>query len=162
VEDAPGWRAALETPLDELLQRRRLPHATGAEQDPGDGPPPRPTGGRPRKTPKLADRVHPKAAAEILAALPEEAWVKTAWREGTKGALVKEVARVRFWTGLHRHLALVMLAHSFLTLRQSYGPQIQEGPPMPFQGDRPRSPPPARGFPPGGKKKHRRSSANRA
>jgi len=239
--DQPGFLDGLETRelpyLVALAGTVQFRLADEVEQDPGDGPPPRSTGGRPRKTPKLADRVHPKAAAEILAALPEEAWVKTAWREGTKGALVKEVARVRvhrtgsrgthlategwllgerplqghggdrkqyfawgldaldlealielahvrwvverfyqdakgelgmddyegrFWTGLHRHLALVMLAHSFLTLRQSYGPQIQEGPPMPFQGDRPRSPPPARGFPPGGKKKHRRSPANRA
>jgi len=239
--DQPSFLDGLEARelpyLVALAGTVRLRLAEEVDQDPGDGPPPHSTGGRPRKTPTLADRVQPKAAAEILAALPEEAWVRTAWREGTKGALVKEVARVRvhrtgargkhlategwllgerplqghagerkqyfawgldgldlddlielahvrwvverfyqdakgelgmddyegrLWTGLHRHLALVMLAHSFLTLRQSYGPQIQEGPPGTPQGDRPLSPPPARGFPPGGKKKHRRSSANRA
>jgi len=231
------------------LEARELPYlvalagtvhlrlAEEVAQDPGDGPLLRSTTrGRPRKAPTLADRVQPKAASEILAALPEEAWVKTAWREGTKGALVKEVARVRvhrtglrgkhlaskgwlvgerpiqghggdrkqyfawgldalgledlievahvrwvierfyqdakgelgmddyegrLWTGLHRHLALVMLAHSFLTLRQSYGPQIEEGPPGAKKGDGPLSPPPARGFPPGGTKKHRRPAAQR-
>jgi SRSO17 transposase len=232
------------------LEARELPYlvalagtvhlrlADEVAQDSGDRPLPRPTTrGRPRKAPTLADRVQPKEAAEILAALPDEAWVKTAWREGTKGALVKEVVRVRvhragprgkhlategwligerpieghggdrkqyfawgmdaldlealigvahvrwvierfyqdakgelgmddyegrLWTGLHRHLALVMLAHSYLTLRQSYGPQVREGPPGTKKGDGPLSPPPARGFPPGSKKKHRRASATRA
>ena len=27
----------------------------------------------------------------------------------------------RFWTGLHRHVALVMMAHSFLSIRRNYG-----------------------------------------
>lgn len=150
-------------------------------------------------------------AQAILAALPQEAWQRIAWREGAKGALVKEFARVRvfrtgqrgkhldsagwligerplpghagdpkqyflwglddsglkdlielvhvrwvverfyqdakgelglddyegrLWPGLHRHLALVMLAHCFLALRQSYGP------PAPEPGA------PARDFPP--------------
>jgi SRSO17 transposase len=239
--DQPSFLDGLEARelpyLVALAGTVRLRVAEEVDRDPGDGPPPRSTGGRPRKAPTLADRVQPKEAAEILAALPEEAWVKTAWREGTKGALVKEVTRVRvhrtavrgkhlatvgwligerpleghggdhkqyfawgldeldlddlielahvrwvierfyqdakgqlgmddyegrLWTGLHRHLALVMLAHSFLTLRQSYGPQVQDGPPGKSRGDSALAPPPARGFPPGGKKKRRRSSANRS
>ena len=152
-------------------------------------------------------------AKEILDAQPPEAWSRIAWRKGTKGALVKQCARVRvyrtgqrgkqttssgwligerpleghtgdqkqyfvwgldespldelmgllhvrwvierfyqdakgelglddyegrLWQGLHRHLALVMLAHCFLTLQQSYGEAAVDRNPAP----------PARGFPP--------------
>ena len=231
------------------LQARSRPYAVGLEgtllfrlvadvaADAGDGPPPPYAGqGRPRKAPSLADRVQPREARAILADLPEEAWTRVAWREGRKGALVKEAARVRvhrtgargkhlpttgwllgerplcghsgevkqyfvwalddltledlielvhvrwvierfyqdakgelglddyegrLWTGLHRHIALVMLAHSFLTLRQSYGPDLT-GPappgPEPQDGFAP-SAPPARGFPPGGPKQRGRSQA---
>jgi hypothetical protein len=34
-------------------------------------------------------------AEAILAALPETAWEDIAWRQGSKGALVKRFARVR-------------------------------------------------------------------
>ena len=231
------------------LQARSRPYAVGLEgtllfrlvadvdADAGDGPPPPYSGqGRPRKASSLADRVQPREARAILADLPEEAWTRVAWREGRKGALVKEAARVRvhrtgargkhlpttgwllgerplcghsgevkqyfvwalddltledlielvhvrwvierfyqdakgelglddyegrLWTGLHRHIALVMLAHSFLTLRQSYGPDLT-GPappgPEPQDGFAP-SAPPARGFPPGGPKQRGRSQA---
>jgi len=56
----------------------------------------------------------------------------------------------RLWPGLHRHLALVMLAHCYLTLRQSYAPHesLQRSPPA--AGDDPVSSrvPSARAFPP--------------
>lgn len=157
-------------------------------------------------------------AQSILAELPAEAWQRIAWREGAKGSLVKQFARVlvhrtgqrgkhldsagwligerplpghvgdpkyyfawglderslqelvelvhvrwvierfyqdaqgelgldhyegRLWHGFHRHVALVMLAHSFLTLRQSYGPTVLA----------PGTGPPNRGFPPQGTKR---------
>ena len=238
--DQPSFLDGLEARelpyLVALAGTVRLRLAAEVDEDPGDGPPPPPTGGRPRKAPTLADRVQPRECAEILAALPDHAWVKVAWREGTKGALVKEVARVRvyrtagrgrhlptvgwligerpleghrgdhkqyfawgldeldlkdlielahvrwvierfyqdakgelgmddyegrLWTGLHRHLALVMLAHSFLTLLQSCGPQVRERPPGTQGNNNEPAPPLARGFPAGGSKKHRRSSPNR-
>lgn len=196
------------------------------ESDPGQSPPLEYSGkGRPRKNSTLADRVPCLEAQAILDDLPPEAWSRTAWRKGTKGALVKDCACVRvyrcgqrgkhiassgllvgerplagragdrkqffvwglddlplqelmglfhvrwvierfyqdakgelglddyegrLWIGLHRHLALVMLAHCFLTLQQSYGQEM------------PQPAPPARAFPPTGAKKHRRTPTRRA
>jgi len=222
------------------LQDRKLPYVVGVastvqfrlaeavEQDPGDGPPPAYQGiGRPRKALHMEDRIPAEGAATILAALPEEAWKTVAWREGTKGALVKEFVRVqvyrtglrgahvpckgwlvgerpipghrgdskyyfawgldtlaleelvelahlrwvierfyqdakgelglddyegRLWTGFHRHVALVMLAHSFLTLRQTYGPEItgQESTKRAHSGEQHTPSPRRRAFPPTG------------
>lgn len=186
-------------------------------------PPPYSGTGRPPKAPPLADRVSPTEAEAVFENLPEEAWTRVAWREGTQGPLVKSCARVRVhrtgrrgahhersgwligerppeghegrrkyyfawgldergledliglahvrwvierfyqdakgelglddyegrkWQGLHRHLALVMLAHSFLTLRQSYGPEARAGPGS--AGGSSGSSSPGRGFPPSG------------
>jgi SRSO17 transposase len=198
------------------------------QADPGDPPPPakRPKG-RPRKKTGLEDRVPARPARAILAALPESDWQDIAWRQGSKGALVKQFIRVRvhragkhgkhlqscgwligerprpgrsgdakyyfawgldglalaelvelvhvrwvierfyqdakgelglddyegrLWHGFHRHVALVMLAHCFLTLQQSYGPaQLEPSPDAP-----------ARGFPPRGATKPGRAPARRA
>ena len=206
--------------------RFRLTEAIQA--DPGDPPLlPRRARGRPSKKTGLETRVPALEAQAILAALPSEAWQGIAWRAGTKGALVKQFARVRVhrtgkhgkhlasvgwligerplpghggdpkfyfawgldelsleelvkllhvrwvierfyqdakgelglddyegrsWHGLHRHIAMVMLAHSFLTLRQSYGPNVLD----PSQGA------PARGFPPQGPTKLGRASTRGA
>jgi SRSO17 transposase len=173
----------------------------------------------------MKDRIPAEEAAPLVAALAQKAWRTVAWREGTKGALVKEFARLRvyrsgqrgehrpsggwligerpraghrgdskyyfawglddqsleelvelahlrwvierfyqdakgelglddyegrLWTGFHRHVALVMLAHCYLALRQSYGSEVTErGSPSVITKRRRRtSPPPKRGFPP--------------
>ena len=202
--------------------------AEAVQADPGDPPAPaRRPKGRPRKSTGLEDRVAALPAEAILAALPEGAWEDIAWRQGSKGALVKQFARLRvhragkhgkhlqscgwligerprpgrsgdpkyyfawgldelslrglvelvhvrwvierfyqdakgelglddyegrLWHGLHRHVALVMLAHSFLTLQQSYGPAEFES----------SSSAPARGFPPQGTPKRGQTAAQRA
>jgi len=240
----PGY--GHQTSFLDGLEARGLPYVVGVNADdtfrlaehvaadPGDGPPPSHSGrGRPRKAPTLEDRIEPEEAREWLEGLPEDAWEKVAWREGTKGPLVKQFARLRvfrtgrrgkhlasegwligerpvpghkgdrkfyfahgldelsfadlvdlahirwvierfyqdakgelglddyegrLWQGFHRHLALVMLAHSFLTLRQAYEPEVLEGEevagPDPPSGEGETTPssasPPARGFPPRG------------
>ena len=215
-----------QSPFLDGLEAREIPYAGGIEKsvhfrlaeavegDPGDSPT-QSAGkrGRPRKRPGLEKRVPTLAAEAILDELPEEAWQRVSWRDGTKGPLVKQCARVRVYRaarkgghlacsgwlvgerpspghagdpkfyfawgldelsledlvelepvrwvierfyrdakgelglddyegrlrpGIHRHVALVMPAHSFLTLRQSYGPAVLE----------PNPAAPARGFPP--------------
>jgi len=197
--------------FQEGLKRRKLPYVVGVarsthfrlveevESDAGDGPAPLYQGrGRPRRAARLKDRLPGWEAETLLERLPQDVWQRIVWREATKGALVKEFARLRvyrvgyrgahiptagwlvgerpveghegehkyyfawgldawsleelaklahtrwvierfyqdakgelgldnyegrLWTGFHRHAALVMLAHSYLTLRQGYGPR---------------------------------------
>jgi SRSO17 transposase len=227
-----------QPPLLDGLEARKMAYAASVgvavrfrlgeavQADTGDPPvPARRPRGRPRMKPGLEARVPALAAQAILATLPPEAWTQVAWRQGTKGPLVKQCARVRvyragqrgkhlpssgwligerpapghaggpkqyflwglddlplheqvelahlrwvierfyqdakgelgldhyegrLWHGLHRHLALVMLAHCFLTLQQSYGPAVLDPNPA------------ARGFPPGGAEKPGRAQAPRA
>ena len=201
-----------------------------AEADPGDPPPPtRRPKGRPKTTTGLQERVPALEAQAIFSALPPEVWSRVAWREGSKGGLVKSCARVRvfrtgqrgrhlqssgwlsgerplpgyrgeakyyfawgldeltledlvepvhvrwmiercypdakgelglddyegrLWPGFHRQVALVMLAHSFLTLRQVYGPAVlTPSPGAPARGFPPqRAPKPGRVTPPGARR----------
>lgn len=232
------------------LESRGLPYAVGVasnvhyrtteevNEDPGDGPAAAYQGiGRPRKVEALEDRVRSRQADLVLDALPDEAWSTVAWREGTKGSLVKRCARVRvfrvglrgthlnssgwligerpvdgnrgeskyyfvwglddmelsdqielihsrwvierfyqdakgelglddyegrLWTGFHRHVALVMLAHCYLALRQAYGSDfIAQARTAIADGERttPRRSP-TRRFPPRATKKRRSVEAN--
>jgi SRSO17 transposase len=202
------------------------------EVDADPGPPslrPRAGRGRPLKASRLEDRVPQRSVADIVNSLPKEAWSAVAWREGSRGSLVKEFARIRvyrtglrashiptsgwlfserplpgkkgdrkyyfangldhlglddlvglahvrwvieryyqdakgelglddyegrLWHGFHRHVALVMLAHSYLTLRQSYGPEVLAHPPTEAEDRAGRASPLARAFPPRGSQKH--------
>jgi len=229
-----------QSPFLDGLEARSMPYAVGIEKgvhfrladavaaDPGDAPVHGPRKrGRPRKRPGVEQRVPTQSAEAIAEALPAEQWQRVSWRNGAKGPLVKQCARVRvyraarkgghtdsagwliaerplpghagdskyymawgldelsledlvelvhvrwvierfyqdakgelglddyegrLWPGFHRHVALVMLAHSYLTLRQSYGPSDHSQRPGP----------PARGFPPGGPAQYGRPAAGSA
>ena len=220
------------------LEARGLPYLVGVassarfrledevQQNPGDEPaPPYQGKGRPRGPRRLQDRLPSRQARYLLDGLPDGSWRPVAWREGSKGTLVKQCAGVRvhrvgrrgaplatvgwligerpvsrdraelkyyfawgldssdlgglvelahsrwvierfyqdakgelglddyegrLWTGFHRHTALVMLAHCYLTLRQSYGPGITQPPPTSRTGAQaqPNHLAPVRGFPP--------------
>lgn len=91
-----------------------------------------------------------KASLEDIVELAHVRWVVERFYQDAKGELGLDDYEGRLWNGLHRHVALVMLAHSFLTLGQSYGPEIT-GPPPPDITDA--TTPPGRGFPPKGPQK---------
>jgi SRSO17 transposase len=219
-----------------VSESARFRVAVEVDQDPGDEPPPPYNGcGRPRKAKALKDRIVSREAGALIDELPAEAWHRVAWRDGTKGPLVKEFALIevfrsglrgehlpvrglllgerpigkanqtekrkyyftwglseltlaelvdlahirwvierfyqdakgelgldhyegRLWPGFHRHVALVMLAHSYLALRQSYAPEATERPPpkRPKRVSAEVGLPVARGFPPTREKKRRR------
>ncbi len=80
-------------------------------------------------------------------------WVIERFYQDAKGELGLDDYEGRLWHGLHRHVALVMVAHSYLTLRQSYGPDVTRPPPSPPGISKGTTTPPGRGFPPKGPQK---------
>ena len=107
-----------------------------------------------------------------LAALLELAhvrWVVERFYQDATGALGLDAYEGRRWPGLHRHVALVMLAHSYLTLRQVYASDVLKPTPPPRASRRSwqswrsaPSPASARGFPPDGPAQRRRTPAHGA
>lgn len=83
-----------------------------------------------------------------LVELAHARWVIERFYQDAKGELGLDHYEGRSWNGFHRHVALVMLAHSYLTLRQSYGPE--DIPPASHKpvGRSRAIPPLVRGFPP--------------
>ena len=53
--------------------------------------------------------------------LAHNRWVIERFYQDAKGELGLDDYEGRFWTGLHRHVALVMMAHSFLSIRRNHG-----------------------------------------
>ena len=78
--------------------------------------------------------------------LAHNRWVIERFYQDAKGELGLDDYEGRFWTGLHRHVALVTMAHSFLSIRRNHGL-----PPQTDSTDGPRQFPSATsvaGFPP--------------
>jgi SRSO17 transposase len=96
---------------------------------------------------------------EELVELAHIRWVIERFYQDAKGELGLEHYEGRLWTGFHRHVALVMLAHCYLTIRQSDGAHtVEQRPPGEGQSHGAQSLAPGRGFPPKGKKKHGRAA----
>ncbi len=91
---------------------------------------------------------------EELAEMAHMRWVIERFYQDAKGEMGLDDYEGRLWQGLHRHIALVMLAHSYLTLRQVYGPEVLDQPPPEGGREGPNAPGPTRGFPPRGAEKH--------
>jgi SRSO17 transposase len=89
-------------------------------------------------------------------------WVIERFYQDAKGELGLDDYEGRLRPGPHRHLALVRLTHSFLTLRQSYGAEtMQRAPPPRDTPPDGRPAPPARNFPPCRSEERRRSPTSR-
>lgn len=88
-------------------------------------------------------------------------WIVERFYQDAKGELGLDQYEGRRWHGFHRHVALVMLAHSYLVLRRSYGETTRRPPPGTAGLGTDPPPSPVRGFPPTGPGQHRGAATRR-
>jgi len=89
----------------EQLRRRQLFYVMAVEgktvvwtEDPNGVPvPPSAPTGRPRRYPPLASLAPPQDLATVARQLPEAAWKKVTWRQGSRGPQRSRFARRRVW-----------------------------------------------------------------
>jgi SRSO17 transposase len=111
-----------------LLAERPLPPAEVTEQT---APPAAPEEKKKQKRKKEKEQdptkywfstLPPETALERLVTLAHARWVIEQFYEDAKGECGLDHYQGRRWDGLHRHLALVMLAYSFLMLQRLHLP----------------------------------------
>jgi SRSO17 transposase len=98
-----------------LVAERPLPGADPHEQE---TPPEETSGKKPEHTNYRFSTLPPDTSLERLVLLAHARWVIEQWYEDAKQECGFDHFQGRSWNGLHRHLALVMLAYSFLMLHR--------------------------------------------
>ncbi len=96
-----------------------------------------------------------RVSLDDIVELAHSRWIIERFYQDAKGEVGLDDYEGRLWSGFHRHVALCMLAHSYLALHQNYGPAIVQHVLSGLGSDSGRTevPGPTRGFPPRGTSK---------